>query len=133
MAGKALLVAVLAALSAFAGAYGFASTLGFGTSGLGAGSTLVASCGSGMRFAYTTSFSPAASEYVVDRIELSDIPAGCRSKSFSASFYDHTGASIGSPVDATLTGSGATQGIAVAASSDGIDASRIGGVSVVVS
>jgi hypothetical protein len=133
MAGRTLLVAALAAVSAFAGAYGFASTLGFGTSGLGAGSTLVASCGSGLTFAYTTSFSPTGSGYVVDGIELSDIPAGCRSKSLSASFYDRSGATVGSPVGATLAASGTTQSIAVAPASDAIDASRVSGVSVVVS
>lgn len=128
-----LVVAVVVGVVTIAGAYGFAATLGAGTAGLGAGSEIVASCGSGMEVAYTASFDPATSGYVVDGIELSDIPTGCRSKSLSASFYDGSGAVVGSPIGAALTASGTTQSIAVAPSSDTVDASRVSGVSVVVS
>jgi hypothetical protein len=128
-----LLVASLAAAVACGGAYCFAATLGFSATGLGAGSEVVASCGDGMRFAYTTSFSPTVSGHVVDGIEVSDIPAGCLGENLSATFYDRNGSPVGAPVGATLTASGTTQSIAVAPRSDAIDASRISGVSVVLS
>jgi hypothetical protein len=125
--------AALAAAAAFLGAYGFATTLGSSTTGLGAGSEVVASCGSGLTFAFTAAFSATNSEYVVDGIELSNIPAGCQRKSLSASFYDSNGTTVGSTVDATLTASGSTESIAIAPSSNTIDAGQVNGVSVVVS
>jgi hypothetical protein len=128
-----LVLAALAAVLTFAGAYGFAASLGASTSGLGADSTVSASCGSGMTLAYTTVFNPAGSGYAVSGIELSNIPAGCRSKTFSATFYDRSGAAVGAAIAATLTGSGATQRIAVDPDSSAIVAGEVSGVSVVVS
>ncbi len=126
-------LAALAAVAAFLGAYGFAATLGSSSTGLGAGSKVVASCGSGLTFAYTAAFSATNSEYVVNGVELSNIPAGCQRKSLSASFYDSDGTPVGSAVDMTLTASGSTQSIAIAPSSNTIDAGQVNGVSVVVS
>lgn len=128
-----LVLAALAAVVAFAGAYGFAASLGASTPGIGAGSTLTASCGNGMTLAYTTAFNPAGSGYAVSGIELSNIPAGCRSKNFSATFYDASGSAVGAAVGATLTASGATQHIAVDPDSNAIAAGEVSGVSVVVS
>jgi hypothetical protein len=127
-----LVVAALAALVAFVGAYAFAASLGSSTTGLAAGSEVIASCGSGMTFAYTTAFDGAASGYAVSGIELSNIPAGCRSKSLSATFYDSGGVPVGSAAGATLTASGTTQSIAIPQTSNTIDAGRVSGVSVVV-
>lgn len=128
-----LVVAALAALLAFAGTYGFAASLGSSTSGLAAGSTVIAPCGSGMRFAYTTAFDVASSSYAVSGIELSNIPAGCQSKSLSATFYDSSGRTVGWAVGATLTAAGTTQSIDVAQGSNTIDAGQVSGVSIVVS
>lgn len=124
-------VAALVALVSLVGVYGLAASLGSSSTGLGAGSTVTASCGDGMTIAYTTAFHDAG--YAVNALELSDIPAGCRSKSFSATFYDRSGVAVGAAVDATLTASGATQRVAVDASSNTIDAGEVSGVSVVVS
>lgn len=123
---------VIAALAAFV-AYGFAASLGSSTTGLAAGSQVVASCGSGMTFAYKTTFEAGNSSYAVSGIELSNIPAGCRSKSLSATFYDSSDTPVGSAVGATLTAAGTTQSIAVAPGSNEIDAREVSGVSVVVS
>jgi hypothetical protein len=128
-----LVLAALAAFVAFAGAYGFAASLGSSTTGLAAGSEVIASCGSGMTFAYTTAFDVADSSYSVSGIELSDIPAGCRGKRLSATFHDSSGAPVGAAVGATLTASDTTQSIAIAEGSNEIDAGRVGGVSVIVS
>jgi hypothetical protein len=112
--------------------YGFAATLGSGSAALDAGSKVIASCGNGMTFAYTSAYE-TDSGYVVDGIDLSGIPAGCRNKTLSATFYDRRGATVGSTVGATLTASGSTQSIAIAPTTNTIDAGRVSGVSVVVS
>src|SRR6266571_3009100 len=52
-----LVVAAVVAFIVFAGVYGFAASLGLTTSGLGAGSAVVASCGSGITASYTTTYS----------------------------------------------------------------------------
>jgi hypothetical protein len=126
-------MAALAAFVAFAGAYAFTASFRSGTTGLAAGSEVIAACGSGMTFAYTTAFDAAGSSYSVSSIELSNIPAGCESENLSATFYDSGGTPVGSAVGATLTAAGTTQSIAVARRSNTIDAGRVAGVSVVVS
>jgi hypothetical protein len=126
-----LVIAALAACAASGGAYGFA--LGSITTGLAAGSKVIASCGSGMTFAYRTALDVADSSYAVSGIELSNIPAGCRSKTLSATFYNGSGTPVGSAVSATLTEAGTTQSIAIAQGSNAIDAREVSGVSVVVS
>jgi hypothetical protein len=128
-----LVVAALAAVVSFLGAYSFAAIFGSSTTGLGAGNKVIASCGSGMTFAYSTAFHAADSDYVVNGIELSNIPAGCQRKSLSASFYDSNGTTVGSAVGATLPASGTTQSIAISPSSNAIDAREVSGVSIVVS
>jgi hypothetical protein len=127
------LVAAIAAVAACAATYAFAATLAPSSSGLGAGSEVVAACGSGMILSYTSTFDATASGYVVNGIDVSRIPAGCRNKSLSATFYDDSGATIGSAVGGTMTATGTTQSIVVTPSSNFIDAGRVGGVSVVVS
>jgi hypothetical protein len=129
----AKLVGAGLAVAASVGAYAFATSQGLGNTGLAAGSQVIAACGSGMTLAYATSYSAAGSGYAVTGIELSNIPAGCRSESLSANFQDSGGAAVGSAVDATLTAAGTTQHIAVIPSSNPIDAGRVSGVSVVVS
>lgn len=114
-------------------ACGFAASQGLSTTGLAAGSEVIASCGSGMTLAYTTAPSAAGSGYAVTGLELANIPAGCQSKSLSATFQDSSGAAVGSSIDVTLTAVGTTQSIAVSPSSNTIDADRVDGVSVVVS
>ena len=85
-----------------------------------------------MTFAYTAAFSATDSDYVVNGIELSNIPAGCQRKSLSASFYDSNGTTVGSAVDATLSASGSTQA-SPSPELDPDDAGLVSGVSVVVS
>jgi hypothetical protein len=125
-------IAALVACVAAAGAYGFAASLGSSSTGLAAGSEVIAACGSGMTFAYTTTFDAAGSGYTVSGIDLSNIPAGCRSKTLSATFLDDSGSPVGSAVGATLTAVGTTQSIAVSPGSNRIEAGRVSGVSVVV-
>jgi hypothetical protein len=131
--GARLLLALVAAAAAFAGVRGFAASFGTGSAGLGAGSELVASCGSGMTFGYTWAFDAGTRGYAVSSIELSNIPAGCLGRSLSVTFYESSKSAIGSPVSSTLPRSGATETISVLAGSATIDASLISGISVVVS
>lgn len=128
-----LVVVVLAALVTVVCSYGFGASRGAGATGFAAGDEVITSCGSGMTVAYTTAFDVTDSGYAVSGIELSDIPAACQGQSLSLSFYDSSGAPIGSPVDATLNSVGTTQSIAIDPDSNNIDASNVSGISVVVS
>ena len=78
---KLVLAAVVASI-VFAGVYGFAASLGLGSSGLGAGNATVASCGTGIQAAYSTAYSATLPGYSVTQVNLSAIPAGCLSKSY---------------------------------------------------
>jgi hypothetical protein len=113
--------------------FGFAASLGINTGGLGADNKLVASCGSGMSFAYTTSFASAVPGYAVNGINITNIPAGCLSKNVAVTFTDGSNNPVGSEVTSSLPASGTTKSIAITPSSNQIDASKVTGVSVVVS
>jgi len=110
-----------------------AASFGTGTSALHAGNKMIASCGQGMEFAYTTSFDNGIPGYAVNGINLSNIPASCLSKKFSATFYNGSNNAVGSAISSTLPASGTTQSISITPSSNTIDASLVTGVSVVVS
>jgi hypothetical protein len=130
---RKLVLATVASCIVFGTVHGFAASLGAATTGLGATNKLIASCGTGMTFAYTTGFYNGTSGYAVNSINLSDIPAGCLSKHLYVTFYDSSNNASGSPVSATLPASGTTQSISITPSSNTIDADEISGVSVVVS
>jgi hypothetical protein len=127
-----LTLAVVASLTVFASVYGFAASLGVSTSGLGADNKVVASCGSGMTFAYTTSYYAGLPGYAVNGISLSSIPAGCYGKSLAVTFSDGSNAALGSQVTASLP-STATGSVSITPGTNDIDASKVANVSVVVS
>ena len=127
-----MVVAAVAAVIVFTSVYGFAASLGINTSGLGADTKVVASCGTGMTFAYTTSYYSGVPGYAVNGINVSAIPAGCLSKSLSVTFYNGSSA-VGSAVASTLPASGTTQSISITPSTNTIDASLVTGVAVTVS
>lgn len=128
-----LAFAAIAASIVFAGAFGFAASFGMSGGGLHAGDRLIAACGSGMTFAYTTAFDSGSSAYAVSGIDLSNIPAGCLRKAVSVTFLDSADSATGSAVDAVLPASGTTQSISISPTSNPIDAGQVSGVSVVVS
>ena len=128
--GIKLMLATAVALVAFGGVYGFAASLGITTSGLGAGSAVVAACGSGTTVAYTTAYTAGISGYSVTQVNLASIPAGCLSKAYRIQLTGAAGATIGSEVSGTLPASGTT---ATIATSGNPDASLVTGVSVVFS
>jgi hypothetical protein len=128
-----LTLAIVASLTVFASVYGFAASLGVSTSGLGADNKIVASCGSGMTFAYTTSYYSGLPGYAVNGISLSNIPAGCLNKSLAVTFTDGSNAALGSQVTASLPATGTTSTVSITPSADDIDASKVANVSVVVS
>jgi hypothetical protein len=125
---KLVLAAVVSCI-VFAGVYGFAASLGLSSSGLGAGSSVVAACGSGIQAAYTTAYAAAIPGYAVSQVNLSAIPAGCQSKSYKIQLTGAGGAAVGAEMSGTLPAA-ATANIAT---SGNPDASLVTGVSVVIS
>ena len=126
---KLVLAAVVASI-VFAGVYGFAASLGLGSSGLGAGNAVVSACGSGIQAAYSTAYSATLPGYSVTQVNLSSIPAGCLSKSYRVQLTGAGGGTVGSEATGSLPGSGTTYSVAM---SGNIDASLVTGISVVIS
>jgi hypothetical protein len=124
-----LALAAVAAIVVFASTYGFAASLNLGSSGLGAGSAVVASCGTGIQAAYTTAYASGIPGYAVSQVNLSAIPAACQSKSYKIQLTGAGGAAIGAEMSGTLPAT-ATANIAT---SGNPDASLVTGVSVVIS
>ena len=122
-------LAAVAAIVVFASTYGFAASLGLSSSGLGAGSAVVASCGSGIQAAYTTAYASGIPGYAVSQVNLSAIPAACQSKSYKIQLTGAGGAAVGAEMSGTLPAT-ATANIAT---SGNPDASLVTGVSVVIS
>jgi hypothetical protein len=125
-----MVIAAVAAATVFGGVYGFAASLGLTTSGLGAGSAVVAACGSGIQASYTTAYATSIPGYAVSQVNLASIPAACLSKSYKIQLTGAAGATIGSEMSGTLPASGTTANIAT---SGNPDASLVTGISVVVS
>jgi hypothetical protein len=128
-ATKAVLAAIVACI-VFAGVYGFAASLGLGSSGLGAGNAVVSSCGSGIQAAYTTAYSATLPGYSVSQVNLSSIPAGCLSKSYRIQLTGAGGATVGAEMTGTLPASGTTANVNTTGN---VDASLVTGISAVVS
>src|SRR5207237_3235668 len=118
------------AVVVFASTYGFAASLGLTTSGLGAGSAVVAACGSGTTASYTTAYSSSIPGYSVSQVNLASIPAGCLSKPYRIQLTGAAGAAVGSEMTGTLPASGTT---ATISTSGNVDASLVSCISVVVS
>ena len=125
-----LVLAAVAASTVFAGVYGFAASLGLGSSGLGAGNAVVAACGTGIQAAYTTAYSSSLPGYSVSQVNPSSIPAACLSKSYRVQLTGAGGATVGSEVTGTLPSSGTTATVTM---SGNVDASAVTGISVVIS
>lgn len=125
-----MVVAAIAAVVIFASTYGFAASLGMTTSGLGAGSSVVSACGTGIQAAYTTTYASAIPGYSVDHVNLSSIPATCLSKSYKIQLTGAAGVAVGAEMSGTLPASGTTASIATSGTPD---ASLVTGVSVVIS
>ena len=126
---KTVLAAVIASI-VFAAVYGFAASLGLTSSGLGAGSAVVAACGTGINAAYTTTYSASIPGYSVSQVNLSAIPAACLSKSYRIQLTGAAGVAVGSEMTGTLPASGTTANISTAGTPD---ASLVTGISVVIS
>jgi hypothetical protein len=125
-----MLVAAVAALVVFAGVYGFAASLGMTSNGLGAGSSVVSACGTGINAAYTTAYASSIPGYSVSQVNLSSIPSTCLGKSYKIQLTGTAGAAVGSEMSGTLPASGTTANISTSGT---VDASQVTGISVVVS
>ena len=125
-----MVLAAIAAVVVFASTYGFAASLGLTTAGLGAGSSVVAACGTGIQAAYTTTYAAGIAGYSVDHVNLSSIPSNCLSKSYKIQLTGASGVAVGAEMSGTLPASGTTASIATSGTPD---ASLVTGVSVVIS
>ncbi len=125
-----LVVAAVVAVSASSGVNGFAASLGTTTSDLGAGSVVVAACGSGITASYTTAYSSSIPGYSVSQVNLLGIPAGCVSRPYKIQLTGASGAAVGSEMTGMLPSSGTTANLATSGTSD---ASLVTGISVVIS
>ena len=99
-----IVVAAVAAIVVFACTFGFAASLGLTSSGLGAGSAVVASCGTGINAAYTTTYSASIPGYSVSQVNLSAIPAACQSKSYRIQLTGAGGAAVGAEMSRHAAG-----------------------------
>lgn len=124
-----MVIAGMAAATVFGGVYGFAASLGLTTNGLGAGSAVVASCGTGIQAAYTTAYASGIPGYAVSQVNLSSIPAACQSKSYRIQLTGASGVAVGAEMSGTLPATAT----ATIATSGNPDASLVTGVSVVIS
>jgi hypothetical protein len=121
------------AAALLSGGVAAAASLGASTGGLGAGSEVIAACGTGMTFSYTATYYGGKRSYALNGIDLTNIPAGCLNKNLSATFYDNSGNAVGSAIDDTLPASGTTQSMSINPSSNTIDTTLVAGVSIIVS
>jgi hypothetical protein len=126
---KLVLAAVVASV-VFAGVYGFAASLGLGSSDLTAGNAVVSSCGTGIQAAYSTAYSATLPGYSVTQVNLSSIPNGCLSKSYRVQLTGSGGATVGAEATGTLPASGTTYAVPMTGN---VDASAVTGISVVIS
>jgi hypothetical protein len=126
---KLVLAAVVASI-VFAGVYGFAASLGLGSSDLGAGNAVVSSCGTGIQAAYTTAYSATLPGYSVSQVNLSSIPGTCLNKSYRIQLTNSAGAAVGAEMTGTLPASGTTANVNTTGN---VDASAVTGISVVIS
>jgi len=125
-----MIVAAVAAFVVFAGVYGFAASLGMTSNGLGAGSSVVSACGTGINAAYTTAYASSIPGYSVSQVNLSAIPATCLGKAYKIQLTGASGVAVGSEMSGTLPASGTTASVNTAGTPD---ASLVTGVSVVIS
>ena len=125
-----MVIAAVAAFLVFAGVYGFAASLGLTSNGLGAGSSVVSACGTGINAAYSTTYASSIPGYSVSSVNLSSIPATCLSKAYKIQLTGASGVAVGSEMSGTLPASGTTASISTSGTPD---ASLVTGISVVVS
>ena len=125
-----MIVAAVAAFIVFASVYGFAASLGLSSTGLGAGSSVVSACGSGIQAAYTTAYASSISGYSVSQVNLSSLPAGCLNKAYKIQLTGAGGAAVGSEMSGNLPAAGSTLNVNTVGTPD---ASLVTGISVVVS
>jgi hypothetical protein len=125
---KKTLFALVLALTIFGAVYGFAATLNVGTNQLSAGNATVASCqATGTPTGtYTVGYDPTITSYQVTGITVTNIDAGCATKTVSVTLTGTAGASLG-----TISGVAAGTSLALTPPAH-IDAKNVIGVSVAI-
>lgn len=127
-------LAVLAAVAAFAAVSASAASLGGLTSkNLGADANVVASCDTdGVDVAYTTSYVPAAQEFQVSAVQLSNVNSACNGQTANVVLSDSSGTQIGAGT-VTLSGLVGTTGTQTVTLTTNASAKAVKGVAVVIS
>ncbi len=100
-----------------------------GASSFGAGSSVLAACGSGVTASYTTAYASSIRGYDISRVNLASIPAACLGEPYRIQLTGDSGFAVGSEMTGTLPTSGTTAAIPTL---DAIDARLVTGVSVVI-
>jgi len=123
---RKVLLAAVAGVTVFGGAYGLAASLGLTTDTLGSAETVVAACQAGaMNVTYTPSYSSALPGYNVTAMTITGLQSGCYSKNYRVTVSGAASASL-AEVTGTAPTSGTTIALTVSAS-----AASITGVAVV--
>ncbi len=127
---KRALIAAIAALFTFGGAYGLAASLNLTTDGLGAASGVVAACQAGpLTATYTSAYSAGTPGYTVATVTVTGLTSTCYSKAYRITLTGAGNASLGE-ANGTTPATGASF---AATFSPAVSAATITGVSVVIS
>lgn len=130
---RRVMLAILAALTAFGAAFAMAASLGTVSSdSLGASNTAVASCDTdGVTTDYTTAWDATDKRYEVSSVVVAGIAAACDGKSVAVTVTDSSGASLasGSATYVLLTDAG-SKTISLSA---GVASSALEGIHVQIS
>jgi hypothetical protein len=131
LAKKKTLFALMLALTIFGAVYGFAATLNVGTNQLSAGNASVASCqATGTPTGtYAVAYDSTLMGYKVSGVTVSNLDAGCATKTVSVTLTDAAHANLGTISGAVPAGGGT---LALTPGATPISAALVTGVSVAI-
>ncbi|MGH3049760.1 MAG: hypothetical protein ACRDLK_06345 [Gaiellaceae bacterium] len=125
---RKMLFAALAAITVFAGVYGFAASLDVQTNELSAGNAAVASCQATQPTAtYDVAYDSTLSGYKVSDVNVTNIDTGCNSKPILVTLTDSTNTSL-----VEMSGNTGTTGTVQLTPGSTIDAKSVDGISVAI-
>jgi hypothetical protein len=124
--------ALVLALTIFGAVYGFAATLNVGANTLSAGNATVASCQTTgtPTGTYTVGYDSSISGYKVSGLTVTNLAAGCASKTVSLTLTDSSGANLGTVTGTVPVGGGSLS--LTPPASPAISAAAVTGVAVAI-
>lgn len=129
LARKRFLVATAAAVTVFAGVYGFAASLDVGTNKLSAGNAAVASCQSATTTStYDLAYDATLGGYKVSDVKVTGISTACNNLPIAVTLTGSGNSSL-----ASMSGNTGTTGNVTLTPASTVDASTVTGVSVAIS